>query len=193
MPESGMTGNILLFAREETAAAAAPVPVTVEALLVERLSSGDERAFGDLYKMYAPMVHGIILARVPYEEVDDIAQEVFLSAFKNLKMLRDASAVGPWLGSIARNRVVEFYRRSRPTEELTDNFSRADTPHAEANEIMAAIHSLPVAYAETLVLRLVEGMTGPEIAARTGLTPDSVRVNLHRGMKLLRQKLGIEE
>lgn len=194
MPESGMTGNILLFAREETPAASVPAhPVTAEAALVERISAGDERAFGELYKMYAPMVHGIILARVAREEVDDIAQDVFLSAYKNLKMLRDASAVGPWLGSIARNRVVEFYRRSRPTEELTDHFSRSDAPRAEANEIMAAIHSLPVAYAETLVLRLVEGMTGPEIAARTGLTPESVRVNLHRGMKLLRQKLGIEE
>ena len=43
------------------------------------------------------------------------------------------------------------------------------------------------------VLRLVEGMTGPEIAARTGLTAASVRVNLHRGMKLLREKLGFAE
>src|SRR5712692_7511302 len=55
---------------------------------------------------------------------------------------------------------------------------------------LAAIRSLPDAYRETLILRLVEGMTGPEIAARTGLTPASVRVNLHRGMKQLREKLG---
>jgi RNA polymerase sigma-70 factor (ECF subfamily) len=52
---------------------------------------------------------------------------------------------------------------------------------------------LPEAYRETLVLRLVEGMTGPEIAARTGLTAASVRVNLHRGMKQLREKLGVME
>jgi RNA polymerase sigma-70 factor, ECF subfamily len=52
---------------------------------------------------------------------------------------------------------------------------------------------LPEAYRETLVLRLVEGMTGPEIAARTGLTAASVRVNLHRGMKLLRERLGVME
>lgn len=195
MPESGMTGNILLFAGSESAGttAAAPEAVNPETALVERITAGDERAFGELYKIYAPMVHGIILARVPSEEADDIAQEVFLAAYRNLKTLREAAAIGPWLGSIARNRVVEFYRRSRPTEELTDHFSRSDSPRTEANEIMAAIHSLPIAYAETLVLRLVEGMTGPEIAAQTGLTPESVRVNLHRGMKLLRQKLGITE
>ena len=170
-----------------------PKRSTLKPLLVERITAGDERAFGELYKIYAPMVHGIILARVPPEEADDIAQEVFLAAYRNLKTLREAAAIGPWLGSIARNRVVEFYRRSRPTEELTDHFSRSDSPRNLANEIMAAIHSLPIAYAETLVLRLVEGMTGPEIAGQTGLTPESVRVNLHRGMKLLRQKLGITE
>lgn len=39
-------------------------------------------------------------------------------------------------------------------------------------------------------MRLVEGLSGPEIAAHTGMSPDSVRVHLHRGMKLLRERLG---
>ena len=69
----------------------------------------------------------------------------------------------------------------------------SDSSGAQAEEILAIIRTLPDAYRETLVLRLVEGMTGPEIATRTGLTAASVRVNLHRGMKLLRNKLGFEE
>jgi RNA polymerase sigma-70 factor (ECF subfamily) len=60
----------------------------------------------------------------------------------------------------------------------------------EAKEVLSAIRSLPEAYRETLSLRLVQGYSGPEIAALTGLSPGSVRVNLHRGMNLLRQKLG---
>jgi RNA polymerase sigma-70 factor (ECF subfamily) len=75
---------------------------------------------------------------------------------------------------------------------LSENARVDNGSKTKAHEILAAIRSCPEAYKETLVLRLVEGMTGPEIAERTGLTPDSVRVNLHRGMKLLRQKLGIE-
>ena len=59
--------------------------------------------------------------------------------------------------------------------------------------MLAAIRRLPEAYREPLILRLVEGMTGPEIAVRTGLTPGSVRVNLHRGMQMLRAQLGREE
>lgn len=61
----------------------------------------------------------------------------------------------------------------------------------DAERVLRAIATLPEAYRETLILRLVEGMGGPEIAALTGLSPDSVRVNLHRGMKLLRDALRI--
>ena len=67
------------------------------------------------------------------------------------------------------------------------HFRRA--PKAEAIAVLDTIRALPEAYRETLILRLVEGMTGPEISERTGLTPESVRVNLHRGMKMLRERL----
>lgn len=63
----------------------------------------------------------------------------------------------------------------------------------QALEALAAIRSLPESYRETLLMRLVARMSGPEIAMRTGMTPGSVRVNLHRGMKLLRERLGVED
>ena len=188
-----MTGNILLFTNATTTAAPVSEKATAQAQIVERVCAGDKEAFGELYKAFAPLVHGIILARVPYDEVDDLAQEVFLSAFKNLHTLRDQTAIGAWLSMIARNRAVEFYRQTKPTEELSEEIREKDVPQTEAREILAAIRSLPDAYRETLVLRLVEGMSGQEIAERTNLTPESVRVNLHRGMRLLRRKLGIEE
>ena len=69
----------------------------------------------------------------------------------------------------------------------------AEMIKARQSEILDAIRALPDAYRETLILRLVEGMTGPEIAARTGLTHGSVRVNLHRGMQQLRAKLETQD
>ena len=54
---------------------------------------------------------------------------------------------------------------------------------------MDAIAALPEAYRETLMLRFVAGLSGPEIAERTGLTHGSVRVNLHRGVALLRERM----
>jgi RNA polymerase sigma-70 factor (ECF subfamily) len=164
-----------------------------EAKLVERIRAGEQEAFNELYRMFAPLVHGIVLTRAPREEVDDIVQEVFLSAYKNLHTLRDPNAVGGWLAMIARNRATEFYRSAKPTEELSEDLSRTESPKTEAREILAAIRTLPETYRETITLRLVEGMTGQEIAEQIGITPESVRVNLHRGMKLLREKLGIKE
>ena len=189
MPDHEMTGDVFLFVRTEATAAS---PARAEAGLVERISAGDEEAFGELYRRYAPMVHGIVLARVPRDDVDDIVQEVFISAYKNLGALRDQNAVGGWLAMIARNRATEYFRRAKPTDELSENLAGTNSSRTEAGEILAAIRALPDTFRETLVLRLVEGMTGQEISEQTGLTPDSVRVNLHRGMKLLRGKLGIE-
>ncbi len=162
-------------------------------MLVRRFCAGEREAFDELYKMFAPMIHGIVLARVPYSEADDIVQEVFISAYKNLNTLREPNAVGAWLAMIARNRATEFYRQFKPTVELSEDLKIENNLKTEANEILAAIRNLPDCYKETLILRLVEGLTGNEIAAQTGLKPESVRVNLHRGMKMLREKLGIAE
>ena len=165
----------------------------VEVVLVRAVLEGDRDCFSRLYDLYAPLVHGILLARVPRIEVDDLVQDIFLHAFRKLHTLRDGAAFGPWIAMIARNRAVDFHRRSRDTVELTDEMGGSDKQESRAAEILELIRGLPEAYRETLVLRLVEGMTGPEIATRTGLTAASVRVNLHRGMKLLREKLGVTE
>jgi len=164
-----------------------------DAGLAQAARAGDANAFGQLYARYARMVHGILLARVPPAEVDDLIQEVFLQAWRRIASLREAGAFGGWLAMITRNRATDYYRRSAPTTELPDSLAAAPEASGrapEARAVLEAIKGLPEAYREPLLLRLVEGMTGPEIAAQTGLTPASVRVNLHRGMKQLREKLG---
>lgn len=146
--------------------------------------------FDQLYTQYARLVHGILLARVPREDVEDLKQEVFLTAFEQIGRLRDRAAFGAWIAQIARNRATDHGRAPRrPMLELDERHRVTEPASPEAWGVLDAIRSLPEAYRETLMLRLVEGLTGPEIAAQTGLGADSVRVNLHRGMKLLREKL----
>jgi RNA polymerase sigma-70 factor (ECF subfamily) len=159
--------------------------------LVRAARHGDRRAFGRLFEEYAPMVHGILLARVPSGEADDLVQDVFLAALEKLPSLREAGAFGGWLAMIARNRAHDFHRHKKPHEPLPDDLAHHDAERAEAERVLTVIRALPEAYRETLVFRLVEGMSGQEIADRVGLTAASVRVNLHRGMKLLRERLGL--
>jgi RNA polymerase sigma-70 factor, ECF subfamily len=159
-----------------------------EAALVRAAQGGDRAAFGALYEQYVRMVHGILLAHASYTEAEDLVQEVFLRALEKLRSLRDPGAFGGWLAAIARRSTIDRQRKHRPAQELRDE-PGGSRPDSEAFAILDAIQALPGAYRETLILRLVEGMTGPEIAARTGLTPESVRVNLCRGMKQLRAAL----
>ena len=154
---------------------------------MERVS---ENEFNELHGRYGSLVHGILLAKLPTDDVPDVLQEVFLAAFKNFHSLRDKNAAGAWLVKIARNHIADFYRRSHPTEELSEFVETANHHQVYAAEVLRTIKSMGDPYRETLILRLVEGMTGEEIARNTGMTPDSVRVNLHRGMKKLRDKLG---
>ncbi len=161
------------------------------ARLVQAAQGGDRLAFADLYAQFARAVHGIVLARVPRADVEDLVQDVFVIAMRRLHTLRDRDAFAGWLAAIARNRATDHLRHAPHTSELTgDLLDRGGSPdRTEMLAVLAAIRALPDAYRETLLLRLVEGMTGPEIAARTGLTAASVRVNLHRGMKQLRERL----
>jgi RNA polymerase sigma-70 factor (ECF subfamily) len=185
-----LAGGIRQF---DTITMPTPDSRTDDAALVSAARGGDREAFGRLYERFARMVHGILLARVPRGDAEDLVQDVFLTALRRLHALRDIAAFPGWLAVIARNRASDHRRRAQETAELPEDLAARDSPDTEALAVLAVIKTLPEAYRETLILRLVEGMSGDEIAARAGLTPASVRVNLHRGMKQLREKLGKEK
>ncbi len=182
----------------EAEAAIRPRVAASDGALVERARGGDRAAMTELHRRYCKMIHAIVLSRVPARDADDLAQDVFVRAIVRLDSLREPEAFGGWIGMIARNAAMD-HRRRRPDLVDLDEDHGASEPSAvaslRAREVLRAIVRLPEAYREILLMRLVEGMSGPEIAERSGLTPGSVRVNLHRGMALLREELahGVEE
>lgn len=165
------------------------------ALALARARTGDPAACEALYRDYARAVHGIALARVGPGEAEDVTQEAFAAVFRGLSAVRDAAALPGWICAVARN-VAEDARRRRARRPAPGPLaSEPVAPPVRDGEgelrsrVLRRLEQLPQAYRETLVLRLVEGLSGPEIAARTGLSPGSVRVNLCRGMALLRPLL----
>ena len=160
-----------------------------EAALIRAAQGGDRAAFGQLYERYGTLIHGVLIARVPYDEAEDLMQDVFVKAMQQIGALREPRAFSNWLITIARRVATDHCRRAGFKRFLGMAPENAPKCNPEPLAILATIQKLPKAYRETLILRLVEGLTGPEIAAQTGLTPDSVRVNLCRGMKILRDCL----
>jgi RNA polymerase sigma-70 factor (ECF subfamily) len=157
---------------------------------------GDRAAFASLHDHFCGMVHGILVARVSTHEAKDLTQDVFLIAMQKLPTLEQDLAFGGWLAQIARTHAARHHRDHPVHDELPEEIGQAagDVSAApDVRKVLEALREMPEAYAETLAMRLIDGLSGPEISERTGLTPGSVRVNLHRGMGLLRKKLGWEK
>jgi RNA polymerase sigma-70 factor (ECF subfamily) len=161
-------------------------------------------ALDALYRRFGGMVHGVLLSRVTPSDADDLTQEVFLKAATRIGQLRSADALGPWLAGIARSEAAGLKRgawrfKLRLAGAAREKGAMVQVPLKKggskdvgADDVLRAIGALPQAYQESLVLRLVEGLTGPQIALALGMTHGSVRVNLTRGMGLLRRSLGLE-
>lgn len=163
------------------------------AALVLAARRHEASAYAKLFSRFRRAVHAAVLARAPDGDGEDAVQEAFLTAWRRIDDLDEPAAFGGWILQIARRTAIDHRRRARAVEVLDAEVAAPEAPPtAEAKEVLRALLTLPEAYRETLVMRLVEGMTGPEIAEATGMQPESVRVNLCRGMKLLRAKLGGE-
>jgi RNA polymerase sigma-70 factor (ECF subfamily) len=87
------------------------------------------------------MVHGIVMARAPRCEVQDLVQDVFLHAFQRLHALRNPAAFGGWLAVIARHRAADYIRRTPQTEPLPDEIAASGTGEIDALSVLRAIRS----------------------------------------------------
>lgn len=128
-------------------------------------------------------------------DADDVAQTAMLRAWRSAGALRTLEE-GPlcsWLDAIARNAAIDLARsrKSHPISELDD-----ETPSTENTEsivemrsrldaALQAVRGLPASLQVPILLSAVDGLSGPEIAERLGISPASVRQRLVRARKLL--------
>jgi len=160
-----------------------------DAELVERARRGDDAALEILYRRHAGMVIGLahrLLGR--RDEVDDVVQDVFLTAFEKLGTLRDPQAFGSWVGGItvrkARRRMSRRPSSPLDAENLVARSAPPDTG-TELRNIYGILHTLPRDVRIALVLRRVEGMTLPAIAQAMGKSLATVKRRLSDGETLL--------
>ncbi len=154
--------------------------------------AGERNAFATIYERFARVVHGIVIGQCSTTEAEDVTQEVFLVIQRKIGQVESAEALPGWICRVARNAAIDYVRRDarRPTiVALPEVPAREQGDDRLAQHMLERVRELPEAYRKTLVLRLVEGMSGAEIATVTGMTHGSVRVNLHRGMAMLRERL----
>ena len=180
-----------------------------ETALVEGVRQGDPAAFETVVRTYGPRLTAV--ARRILRDDDqarEAVQEAFISAYRNRAQFHGDARLSTWLHRIAVNAALQRIRsaKRRPEEPIEDLLPRflPDGHHVErfrawteapderlsrletAATVREAIDRLPEAYRTVLLLRDIEGLSGQEAAEMLHITPNAVKIRLHRARIALR-------
>jgi RNA polymerase sigma-70 factor (ECF subfamily) len=174
--------------------------VLPSASLLDAARSGDRDALGELWRMYqAPLLRYLRARRIV--SPDDVASTVWIDVARSIGRFQgDGDDFRRWLFTIAHRRSVDQVRRAvregdvaPPAQAVGDG---ADVEH-DRNEALeraiALVSSLPDNLAEAVMLRVVNDLPVPDVAAVMGITEGNARVLVHRGLTRLRRTLGVTD
>ncbi|EPZ44643.1 sigma-70 family RNA polymerase sigma factor [Alicyclobacillus acidoterrestris] len=172
--------------------------------------ASDDEAFQDLPRLEEWMdAYGSDVIHLAYSYVhnyhraEDIAQDVFLRAWRNWESFQGNSSVKTWLLSITANRAKDYLRSWSAKHEVADDgdalaaISVSDTATEVAvkldrDELWQTVHRLPEKYREVVILYYERELSSQEVAEVLGITEQAVRTRLHRGRQLLKRALSEE-
>jgi len=166
---------------------------------VRRAQAGDVDAFEVLYRQHAGRIYALCLRLKAGDSTDatELMQDVFIRAWRRISTFRGDSAFGSWLHRLAVNTMLENARgeNRRIARVLPmDDTSRLDGAARSSGvdlrmDMEEAIASLPQGARLAFVLHDVEGYQHQEIAARLGVSVGTIKAQLHRARRLLRERL----
>jgi RNA polymerase sigma-70 factor (ECF subfamily) len=180
--------------------------------LVEALRAGSASAFEELVRQHGGRLLSVARRLLGSEEdARDAVQETFLNAFRSIGRFAGDSLLSTWLHRIVVNvSLMKLRRRKRKPEESLDHLlpafkedghfeERFDSGSEPADErlarkevqvaVRAAIDQLPEHYRTVLLLRDIEGMGTADVADKLEITPNAVKLRLHRARQALRTLL----
>jgi len=173
--------------------------------LIQRTLNGETDAFGELVRRYQDAVYATALHRIGnFTDAQDVAQETFIEAYKNLHKLRDPARFPGWLHTITLRQCSRWMRRRHetiPIEELDEpqmlEASRGKVPlpdesleRKELQEIvLGAIASLPPKVGEVVTMYYIDGLSYEEIASFLSIPKTTVKGRLQMGRRRLKEEL----
>lgn len=178
--EKPAVGSQSAMARDESAAAMVSRPVT-----------GVEEA----YRSFRSGLLGFLRANVHDRSLaEDLLHEVFIKVTRALDQGEQPDNLSAWLYRIARNTLIDHYRRQRPVEEVPEDLEAGEPFSLPAEQTLALcltpfINQLPDKYREALLATAIEGRSVAEWARDTGLSPSAAKTRVSRGRTMLREKV----
>ncbi|NJX14021.1 RNA polymerase sigma factor [Tamlana crocina] len=163
---------------------------------VEKSKLGDRQAQYKLYSLYVNGMFNVCIRMVKSkEDAEDILQDSFVEAFKNLNSFRYESTFGSWLKRIVINKSINHLKLKRvPLVSVDDFQNKVPEPeedtniteeHLNVDVIMSAIKQLPTGYQTIINLYLIEGYDHVEIGEILGISSSTSKSQYHRAKKKL--------
>ena len=172
-----------------------------EKRLIQGAQRGETSCFSALYDHYLPPIYRFIYLKVTHREAaEDLAHDVFLSAWQNIGGYEmQGFPFGSWLYQIARNKVIDFYRlrkNNTSLEQMDANLLKAD-PVLEVSvdriftleEVKNSIRTLTQDQQDVLIMKFIEDLPHPQIAHIIQKSQGAVRLIQHRALKELKKRL----
>ncbi|HWB13721.1 MAG TPA: sigma-70 family RNA polymerase sigma factor [Pirellulales bacterium] len=167
-----------------------------ERMLVMRCQMGDEGAYRELVDRYSPRLRYFLRKRLrDADRADDLLQEVWLDAFRQLPRLHDAGAFTAWIYQIARGKILLDLRRNGRTPRAVENLESvvsADEPvfsPEDAARVHDGLDRLNDEQREVLLLRFLEELSYEQIGRVIGCPVGTVRSRLHYAKRALARLL----
>lgn len=168
----------------------------IDTALIARSMEGDRLAQNRLYKRYSRSMFNICYRMTnSYDDAEDVLQEAFISAFKNLRSYKGNATFGAWLKRIVINKAVNLLKKKQikfvamtadipeyPEPDLTEDA-------LNINRIKQAVKQLPDGYRIVFSLYLIEGYDHSEIAEILGISASTSKSQFNRSKKKLKQIL----
>jgi RNA polymerase sigma-70 factor (ECF subfamily) len=188
-----------LLVTDEVARARPARPREDEREAIEACQRGDREAFDGLVQRYEKDVYRLCFRYVNnHHDASDLAQEVFLKAYRAIGRFRGESSFSTWLYRIAVNACLNFRAARRPPmdelpETLADGskgvVARMETDE-RARQVRDAVRRLPDKQRATLILKIYQELTHEEVAAILGSSVGTVKANVFHALANLRKMLG---
>ena len=162
--------------------------------LIEAACAGNEAAISRLLTVCQPDLKRFARRTCTNsEDAEDVVQIALWRVYRKIGALRTAAAFASWLFRIVERECYRFFTRRKASIPLyeadLDAVQAPMIPRDLRRDLTAAIQTLPQSYREVLILRDVDGLTAPEVAAELGLTVEAVKSRLHRARSMVREKL----
>lgn len=170
----------------------------IHADVIARCLQGDRYAQSQLYKLYSKAMFNVCYRMTNnFDDAEDVLQEAFISAFKNLQSYKGDAAFGAWLKRIVINKAINFIRKKQVEfAEVQDNIADEEPAPVEyssemmdIDRIKRAMAQLPDGYRLVFSLYLIEGYDHSEIAQILGITESTSKSQFNRSKKKLKEIL----